>query len=596
MNEIEDIKRKIDIVDLISQYLTIKKSGANYKAPCPFHREKTPSFMVSPEKQIYKCFGCNEGGDIFSFVMKMEGLEFVEALRMLADRAGIVLSKSKSKEEYKKEKDTKSRIYKINELSAKVFHKLLLESKTAEEARNYLEKRGLKQKTINNFLLGYAPEKPILREFLQKRGFGQNEIKSAGSPDKFFKRIMFPIFDVMGNPVGFTGRVLNPEVQPKYLNTPESPIFHKSRILYGLDRAKAEIKLQKSCIVVEGQMDVVLSHQARVENVVAASGTALTSEHLTILGRYSNNILFAFDADSAGSLAQKKAIELTIVHELNAKIITLPSGIKDPGEAVEKDPKIWVESAKKTVPAVEWIIKQTFQRPSLDSARDKGTREQGPGNLSGQEKKEIAKEVLPFIKIIPDKIEQNHYLKLLAKKLQVAEQIILDALERTKTKSAKYGESVSVHPKLSLEENFVGMLLFSPEFLHLVAADLDYQDFSEGLPAREIYKSLQSCYTKGDCNKDFCLGKSCSHFLKKNISIEYLERTKFLLLEVEKENEDSDKEAIKHEILDLAQRIKSKKKEDTKTNFALRIHEAEESGNRQEVKKLLEEFQKTIKK
>lgn len=586
MNEIEEIKQKIDIVDLASQYLTLRKAGANYKAPCPFHHEKTPSFMVSPEKQIFKCFGCGEAGDVFGFIMKMEGLEFVEALNMLADRAGVKLNKNISKEEYKKEKDTKSQLYKINELSAKVFHKILLESNEGKLAKKYLEGRGIRLKSINDFLLGYAPEKPLLREFLKKRGFSQNEVKLAGNPDKFFKRIMFPIFDVMGNVVGFTGRVLDAEVQPKYLNTAESPIFHKSRILYGLNIAKKEIKLHKSCIIVEGQMDVVLSHQADVKNVVAASGTALTREHLANIARYTNNIVFAFDADSAGSAAQKKAIEFAIESELNAKIIILPDGIKDPGEAVEKDPRIWQDVSKKNIPAMDWIFNKAFQTNSNSGDFEK---------LSGQDKKEIAKEVLPFIKIIPDKIEQNHYLKLLAKKIQVAEQIIADAFERTKIKKIQNKDDNIAHAQLSLEESFVGLLLFCPEFLHLVASDVDYKDFSED-SAKEIYKSLQSCYTKDGCNKKSCQGKSCQNFLKKNISQVYTEKAKFLLLSIERENENSDHEAIKQELLDLAKRIKSKKKEKIISDFAQQINNAEAAGNRSEVKKLLEEFQKSIKK
>jgi DNA primase len=586
MNDLEEIKQKIDIVDLVGQYLTLKKAGANYKAPCPFHHEKSPSFMVSPEKQIFKCFGCGEAGDIFGFVMKMEGLEFVEALRMLADRAGIRLNKNVSKEEYKKEKDVKSRLYKINELSAKVFHKILLESNSGKLAKKYLEDRGIKAKAINDFILGYAPEKPLLREFLLKRGFSQNEIKLAGNPDKFFKRIMFPIFDVMGNVTGFTGRVLNSEIQPKYLNTTETPIFHKSRILYGLNIAKGEIKLRKSCIIVEGQMDVVLSHQAGVSNVVAASGTALTHEHLTNIARYTNNIVFSFDSDSAGSGAQKKAIELAIANDLNAKIIILPDGIKDPGEAVEKDAGIWQNVSQKTTPALDWIFNKTFKEKLNNKEFEK---------ISGQDKKEIAKEILPFIKIIPDKIEQNHYLKLLAKKLQVSENIIADAFERTKIKTIKKEDANLSHKQLSLEESFVGLLLLCPEFLHLVASKVDYKDFSEN-SSKEIYKSLQSCYTKDKCEKKTCEGRSCQNFLKKNISSEYVEKAKFLLMAIEQENENSDSEAMRKEILDLANRIQNKKKEKIISDYANQIHNAEVTGDRSEVKKLLEEFQKTIGK
>ena len=587
MNEIEEIKRKIDIVDLVSQYLVLKKSGANYKAPCPFHNEKTPSFMISADKQIYKCFGCGEGGDIFSFVMKMEGLEFVEALKMLADRAGIALASGKSKLDYQKEKDVKSRLYKINTLSAQVFHKILMESKEGENARKYLDKRGLKTKTINDFMLGFAPRRPILYDFLKKRGFSDAELKSAGNPQKFFQRIMFPISDVMGNVVAFTGRTIEAKIEPKYLNTPETPIFHKSRIVYALNKSKGEIKLQKGAVVVEGQMDVVLSHQAGVENVVATSGTALTAEHLHIIGRYTNNIVFAFDADQAGREAQKKAIQIAIMNDLNPKTLILPDGVKDPGEAVEKDPKLWQESVKKSFPAIDWIIEQSFaSRQSISTNRD---------GLTGQEKKGIAKEILPIIKIIPDKIEKEHYVKILAKKLMVSERTIIEALDKVKTEKADDQEKES-NKKLTLEECLIGYLLTYPEFLKLIVMDLDYKDFSPDTTAEKVYKSLQSCYTQDKCDKDFCVGKSCDKFLKRNISPEVLEEIKFLILQTEKNNEGSDREEAKHEIQELAKRIKEKKKDVLKENFARLIQNAEESGNRESVKTLLEEFQSAISK
>jgi len=588
MTDLDEIKRRVDIVDLISQYVTLKKAGANYKAPCPFHKEKTPSFMVSPEKQIFKCFGCGEAGDVFGFVMKMEGLEFVEALNLLADRAGIVISKSISKEEYKKEKDTKSRLYKINLLSAQVFHKILMETKAGEEARKYLEKRGLKNKTINDFMLGYAPEKPILRDFLLKRGFGFDEIKAAGGPDRFYKRIMFPIMDVMGNVVGFTGRILDPKLEPKYLNTPESPIYHKSRIVYGLDRAKAEIKLNKECIIVEGQMDVVMSYQAGVENAVAVSGTALTPEHLYILGRYISNIVFAFDSDSAGREAQKKAIKMAIEAGQNAKIIVLPKDIKDPGEAAEKDPKLWQEISAKNIPALDWIFAEAFK--SRDAA-DSDFKE-----LTGAEKKEIAKEILPFIKIIPDEIEKNHYLKMLAKKLQVSERTIIEALAKTKTVKTKTADNNKSSRPLTIEENLIGLLMIHPEFIKLVATDLDYQEFDDKEFSQPVYKALQSCYTKDSCKQEFNLEKECGNILKSEHGENLENKIKFLVLEIEKNADGANKDEIKKEILDSASRIKNRKKENTKEEFARRIQNAEASGKREDVKKLLEELQREIGK
>jgi DNA primase len=581
MNEVEEIKRKIDIVDFMSQYIVVHKAGANYKALCPFHNEKTPSLMISPEKQIFKCFGCNEGGDVFEFVMKMEGLEFVEALRMLADKTGVVLANTKNKEEYQKEKDTKSRLYKINQLAAQVFHKILLESKSGELARTYLENRNLSRKTLTDFMIGFAPDKPILLEFLKKRGFKEFELKLAGNPERFRNRIMFPIMDIMGNAIGFTGRVLNSGIEPKYLNTPETTIFHKSRILYGLNKAKAEIKLQKTSIIVEGQMDVVLSHQAGVENVIATSGTALTADHLQILSRYSNNINFAFDADSAGSQAQKKAIILALESDMNANIIKFPLGVKDPGELVEKDPNAWQEAVQKNVPVIDWLINRSLEKYQKE--------------LSGQNKKEIAKEILPIIKIVPDKIEQEHYVKILSKKLSISERPIIEALNKIQVKSLANNSQKPTKSNLSLEETLVGLLLVYPKYTKLIAADLNYTDFQKDTLPEQVYKSLQMCYTVDSCDKEYCTGKSCKNFLKKHFASDLLDKIKFLILETETICADSGDTDARKEILDLAKRIKEGKKENIKENFAKLIQEAEEKGDRENVKKLLMDFQKTIK-
>lgn len=593
MDEIDEIKRKIDIVELMSQYLTMKKAGANYKALCPFHQEKTPSMMISPERQIFKCFGCLEGGDVFAFIMKMEGLEFVEALKMLADRAGVILkSNHKSKQEYQQEKDTKSQLYKINLLSAQVYHKILMESKSAEKAREYLKSRKLEAISLKKFQIGYAPNSSILSDFLRKRGFTYNEIKTAGNPDRFHDRIIFPIMDVMGNVVGFTGRTLDPKLEPKYLNTPESPIFHKSRVLYGLDKAKAEIKVQKQSIIVEGQMDVVLSHQAGIGNAVASSGTAMTLDHLQILNRYSSNIVFAFDADSAGTKAAKKAIEMAIETEINSRIIVLPEGIKDAGEAIEKDPKIWQDAVKKSVPMMDWII--NFQLSTFNNKQ-----------MSGQDKKQIAKEILPVIKKIPDQIEQSHYIQVLAKRLQVQERMIREVMG--KIQDSRYlptGQAGKIQDtnniateekKLSLEENFVGLLIAYPKFIKSVIIDLDYKYFEDSLFAGEVYKHLQSCYTIDSCDKEICLGKGCKNFLKGIFDKDLSQKISFLVMQVEKNHADSPEDEIKQEILDSAQRIKDQKKENVKDDFAKKIQNAEASGNREEVKKLLEEFQRIIK-
>ncbi|MBI3261114.1 DNA primase [Candidatus Berkelbacteria bacterium] len=343
MTDVEEIKAKIDIVDFIGQYVTLKKAGSNHKAPCPFHQERTPSFMVSRDKQIFKCFGCGESGDVVSFLMKQENLEFREALQILADKVGVQLEKSKPKAVYEEEKNTKNRLLAINALAAELYHKILRDHPIAQGARDYLSERKLTNETIKQFMIGYAPRKDVLTQLLSQRGFTTQEIRAAGSPEMFHHRITFPIFDQIGNVVGFSCRALDPQDEPKYLNTRETALYNKSRIIYGLHQAKQAIKHAAQAVVVEGQMDVVASHQAGVPTAVASSGTALTEDHLRILARLTPTVVFAFDADEAGLKAAMSAIELALPQELVVRLVDFPSGIKDTGELVASDPKAWPE-------------------------------------------------------------------------------------------------------------------------------------------------------------------------------------------------------------------------------------------------------------
>jgi len=303
----EEIKEKLDIVDLISEYIKLKPAGMeNFRALCPFHNEKTPSFMVSRSKQIFKCFGCGEGGDVFSFVMKMEGVEFVDALRELAKKAGVELRRQDPKFYSKREK-----VLKILDLAASYYYQALLKSKTGQVARDYIKERKLKDLTVDEFKLGFSPDDwEMLSRFLKSRGFKDDEILESGLVvprqgksgyyDRFRYRLMFPIWDAQGRVVGFTARVLRKdEKMGKYINTPQGMIYDKSRVLYGLDKAKSVVRREGKLIIVEGNMDVIASHQAGVKNVIASSGTALTSPQIEIIKRYTDKIVFAFDMDAS---------------------------------------------------------------------------------------------------------------------------------------------------------------------------------------------------------------------------------------------------------------------------------------------------------
>lgn len=580
MNEVEEIKRRIDIFDLVSQYLTLKKTGQNWRANCPFHQEKTPSFMVNPERQIFKCFGCGRGGDVFTFIMEMERMNFPEALEFLANKAGVILEKHRKKdiEQYKKEKDAKSRIYKINQLSALAFQKILLESSAGKIAFEYLKKRGLKLETVKENLLGFAPEKPFLRDFLDKRGFSDSEIKLAGNPAMFRNRIVFPIKDVMGNVVGFTGRILD-KGEPKYLNTPETPIFHKSSILYGLDLAKQDIKIKNQAIIVEGQIDVLASCQASVSETVASSGTALTRDHLAILARYTSNIIFAFDNDAAGFETAKKAIVLAYELDLIPRLVLFPKDIKDPGELAISKPEEWRELVKNAEPAIEWLTEKFLD---------------GETELDVLDKKRIARELIPFLGLVGDPIERDYWIKFLAKKLKTEESAVREALRRAKNfKFVPQTMAQKEKQKLTLEESFLSLIINHLEDLGHFINHLDYRDFVLDSPAQKIYKAIETCYTQSEDTKDRPVFLQC---VEKNFSPQEKQFLDFLILEGQVLHKEKDKEKILLEAEETITRLKEKRKEEVKKNFAEKIKEAESASNRGEVKKLLVELQKLMSK
>lgn len=588
MNEVEEIKEKIDIVEFIRGYLELRKAGINYKGSCPFHQEKTPSFMVNPERRIFKCFGCGEGGDVFEFIMKMEGLNFPEALEMLAGRAGVILPKQRrSPKEYQEEKDTKTKLFEINNWSARVLHEILVNHKIAAEARDYLSGRKITNKTVIRWQIGFAPQKSILEAYLTKKGYNIFDIRKAGSPDKFRNRIIFPIWDLMDNIVGFTGRALEKGQEPKYYNTPESPIFHKGKVLYGLNFAKSAIRQEKQVILVEGQTDVILSHQSGITNVVASSGTALTTDHIKILSRYTSNIVFCFDNDEAGFTASRKAIIMAYDLELNPQIIEVPDQYKDVGEVIENDPKLWIKTSKIFIPAFEWVIKKTFKKYSEI--------------LNASQRRLIARELIPFLVHIVDPVENRHYKKILAQKLSVGERIIEETVERfldkdKNSKKIKQEDTNKTPKKLSVEENLIGLLFSYSENIKEIVAKLDYQEFSDNNMAA-IYKKVQSCYTTNSCSQSEkkCDNKSnITTCLVKKLPDELKKRVNFLVIEISDKTKNYSQEEISEAVLEQAMRIKGRKKEATKSQYALAIAEAENSGNRNKLKELIEKFQKEI--
>ncbi|MFA7244180.1 MAG: DNA primase [Patescibacteria group bacterium] len=579
MDEVEQIKERLDITEVISSYLTLKKAGVNYKAACPFHNEKTPSFMVSPERQTFKCFGCGEGGDIFTFIEKIEGIDFYNALKILADRAGIKLkSQSVKYGNVEHRADQKTRLYEINEIAAKLYHKILTDHPKAEKARKYLKKRGMTDETISEFRIGYAPNSwDFLRKFLGiKFKFKPPEIAKAGLMaqsgkgdyyDRFRGRIMFPIDNVMGSVIAFTSRVLeDDEKQAKYVNSAETEIYTKGKVLYGLDKAKMAIKEADLAILVEGNMDVIACHQAGFKNVVASSGTALTEDQLKILSRYASEVAFSFDSDVAGEAAMKKAITIALRNDITARIISLPKVYKDPDEAIKADPKNWERAVKESKPALEYWIDLLVRKDP---------------DLSVSAKKKIAKEILPVIKIIYSDIEKEHYLKYLSGKLAISESSLLDALSKTKSDEAKKGSVEQAQaPNLTAVERLAGILWAKPEVTKFVdTKKLRLSSLeSENQPVIKFLNEIADQKMEAD-----------KYLPKEKLALDGIAALSVADIEIGDEN------VLKSEIEFLVERIKRDSNEHIKLDFAARIKAAEESGDHEKIKKLLSEFQELIK-
>jgi len=422
---VEQIKEKLDIAEFLKGYLTLQPAGKNFKALCPFHREKSPSFMISPDRQSWHCFGCNIGGDIFSFLMRYENIEFAEALKVLAEKAGIEL-KRVSPADYR----LFGLLYDLND-AAKEFY--IRELKNSEVAINYLKNRGLKPETAVEFEIGFAPSSfEALNLYLLNLGNRPDDILRAGLAvksekgvqfDRFRGRIMFPIRNNLGKVVGFTGRVL-PEFDNgqsgKYINSPETAIFNKSKIIYGFSKAKDFIRESKSVLLVEGQMDMIMAWQSGVKNVVACSGTALTLDHLRALKRFTDQILISFDTDEAGLVAGERAIDLAENMDFNVKVVAF-KGFKDAAEAAQADPEKLKEYVSAAIPAPKFYFERYLSKT---------------GSFDNRETLNNLRVVLAKIKNISSPVEQDYWLKELGAVTGVPEKILNEETEKLTVKSS----------------------------------------------------------------------------------------------------------------------------------------------------------------
>jgi len=540
----DQIKERIDLVDLIREYVPeLKKTGISWKARCPFHNEKTPSFVVSPDKGIWHCFGCHEGGDIFAFIKKAEGLEFPDALRLLAKRAGVKLEAINHEEE-----SERSRILTILNLASQWYHAALLKSKSGEQARQYLVERGVDAKTQDEWQLGFAPDAwDGLLKYLQSRGFRDQEILKTGllvlsergsHYDRFRYRLLFPITDVHGAVVGFTARKLRDEdIGGKYINTPETSVYHKSQVLYGLSRAKAEIRKQDLVVVVEGNMDCIASHQAGITNVVAASGTALTPEQVKLLKRFTKNICLAFDPDAAGQAALVRGLEVAWQEDMIIQMAQLPTGL-DPDALIKKNPQDWKDLISSRQNFMDWLFAKVSQENDLTTALGK--------KLSG-------KILLPWISRLPDAIEQTHYLQLLSSKLNVAESVLRQILSRSSAKARPTGRQKEKTESTGIKREVIDRVATRLLALILRLPDLALflSDFpQECLPNDDLvhlYKSLNFFYDTATANRTEWL---------EGLPVELHSRAREVLLLAD-ELESLSREDIDKEIAILRSRLKA---------------------------------------
>jgi len=442
MSDIDEIKSRLNIVDIIGSRLPLKKAGRNFKALCPFHHEKTPSFIVSAERQIYHCFGCSAGGGIFDFVMAFDHLDFPEALEDLAQLAGVKLERRS----YAAPQDQlKQKLYEVNHLASEFYHYLLTKHRLGEKARDYLKHRGVSDKSIATFVLGYSPNSwDGLLKFLHKKGYEEELMEKAGLVvasthqritasrnyyDRFRGRVMFTLKDHRGNVVGFAGRVLDPEIkdlpagrqEAKYINTSETPVYVKSKVLYGLDVTKSNIQKAGEAVVMEGELDVISSYQAGVANAVAIKGSALTEEHARLLKRFAERLTFALDSDLAGDAAARRGIEIADSLGFDMKVVTLTSG-KDPDEVARESPGLLKEAIQKAVPVYDYFLTSALQRFDVTTAYGK---------------KKIGEELLPMLAKIENPIVQNHYSQKIARALEVSEETINQGIRQVKTSVRK---------------------------------------------------------------------------------------------------------------------------------------------------------------
>ncbi|MCG2691601.1 DNA primase, partial [Microgenomates group bacterium] len=559
------------------------KAGRNFKGLCPFHDEKTPSFIVSPERQIFKCFGCQTAGDCYGWVMKREGMEFGEALRFLAQKAGVELKDFRPSGDQK----IKERLLEVNHLASEFYHYLLTQHLLGKPALEYLLKRGITKDSIRLFKLGYSVNQwQGLTDYLtKKKGYKLNELEQAGLAikgnggryyDRFRGRIMFPLFDHRGRVVGFAGRVLDPEAkEAKYINSPETVLYHKSLILYGLEITKEAIKKANRAIVVEGELDAISSYQAGVKNVAAIKGSALTEGQIELLKRFCENVSLALDSDSAGEAASRRGIELAEKLGLSVRIIRVKSG-KDPDECAQKSARLWKDSVKEAVAIYDFLI-------------EAGVKQYGVKTVEG--KRKLSQEMAGVLAKVENEVIKAHYMKKLAKVLEVEEEAVRMEVE----KKEKVGQVENVEKVAKaeqgktrqerLEEYLLALILQADKEMKKFVSLVKPEEWGETV-IKKILEQLQQWFKK---DKEWEINKfvrSLTEELVAQVDAAYL-------LDLGRLTEDRDRleREIEKTLLDI-KRLNIKQKLE---RLAKEINQAEKEKDRVKLSKLQKEFREMAK-
>lgn len=581
---VSEIKARLSIEDLVRQYVQLKKTGRSLKGLCPFHAEKTPSFVVSPERGIAYCFGCHKGGDIFKFIQEIEGLEFVDALKTLAERTGIQLKEySFEKTVPKSEKD---QLFQVHSIVTAYYEEQLWSTKDGEKVLEYLHQRGLQDETIRFFRLGFSPDSfDQTYTMLLQKGFTKKMLVTAGVAqakettvdkiyDRFRGRLMFPISDSMGNIVAFGGRALKKDQEPKYLNSPETPIYHKSNVLYGFHASKAAIKEHKAVVLVEGYMDMIASYQAGVQHVVASSGTALTEQQLRLIKPFVETLFLAFDMDNAGQEAAQRAYQLTQSFDFEVKVIELPEG-KDIAEYVKQPEANLSLVIDKALSYGDYFARHLITTYGTDSTAAK---------------RKILQEYLPFLSQIKSTIHKDEYIRSLAHDLGLEEVQIYDEIKNFKlpighparTFRSLDNQVAEVTKRVVAEELFVGFMIEFPRIALLLKDQMEEEFFGE--PLKAIYKAFFDQYnTQGSVER--------AQFLA-SLPYELAEKATLLSLYVSEMYGEITEEACEAELKALLNKISKKFFSDQAKELQRNIMNAERSGEKELSNKLLEELHK----